>query len=211
MVDHRSDCAMHNGPHRPPGPCNCGADPGATVPFVATPCDHSDDWYVRQGDYLYAYILNECDPKGRATYIADALNAFARQLASQTIFRAARLDAEREIKLRKAKALARARLVPGDLVTVGLCGGRRTTFRFSTWSDRGYLLRPRDGEVFHPISITRINGKPVDYENVEVTPEELAEICPAVSQRYGRANPPIRGGANGRPKRVKGRADDLPF
>lgn len=30
MTDHYSDCAVHNEPAYPPGPCNCGA--GASTP-----------------------------------------------------------------------------------------------------------------------------------------------------------------------------------
>lgn len=205
MVDHKSTCAMHNGPALPPGPCDCGADCGATVPFSAksTPLG---DAIVYQGEYFIGDCGDDDAAPNRAIFVADALNTFNRLRKSRTLLRAAIQDAEQEIRLRKAKALARATLVPGDRVTVAICCGKRTTFTFSRWSDCGHLVRPRDGETFHPAAITRINGKRVrPFDQIEVTPEELAELCPAASDRYGLVFPPIKH------TRVKGRANDLPF
>lgn len=32
MTEHASDCALHNEPYKPNGPCDCGADKGRPVP-----------------------------------------------------------------------------------------------------------------------------------------------------------------------------------
>lgn len=72
MVDHRSDCAMHNGPALPPGPCNCGADPGATVPFAIARND-AGEIQVIQGDWMVAACGTDDQAMTRAQQIVVAL------------------------------------------------------------------------------------------------------------------------------------------
>ncbi len=73
---HRSDCAMHNGPALPPAPCNCGADPGAFVPYHAAPTA-LDDAIVYQGEFFVADCGEGQEAQNRAALIAKLLNEHA--------------------------------------------------------------------------------------------------------------------------------------
>jgi hypothetical protein len=81
MVEHRSDCAMHNGPALPPKPCDCGADPGAFVRYhvALTPLD---DFIIYQGEFFIADCGESEEAKARAKLIARLLNEHAERAAS---------------------------------------------------------------------------------------------------------------------------------
>lgn len=76
MVEHRSDCAMHNGPALPPKPCDCGAEPGAFVRYhvALTPLD---DAIIYQGEFFIADCGEGEEAQARAELIARLLNEHA--------------------------------------------------------------------------------------------------------------------------------------
>lgn len=118
--------------------------------------------------------------------------------------------ARSNVQNRKAAELARATLVQGDRVAARRCGGKISRFTFTHFSPHGNAMGARVFG-FAPINIISINGRRTGYDRLPVTEAEMLAELAIIQARRAAAAPPIRGGANGRPKRVKGRADDLPF
>lgn len=187
MPDHLSSCAMHNGPALAPGPCDCGADPGKTIPY-SVEVGPFGDAIVMQGGFFLANCGQYAGAKGRADMIAAALNRSMGDLRSEAarrgVLEAHRMtwDAYRDLSdlvAERAYHLARATLKPGDKIRVLCCGNSRgSIFIFAGWDGRWAVSRTGVDDLA-PAGILTVNGKWVDWSMTRQMWAHLGPRTPA--------------------------------
>lgn len=74
MVQHMSDCALHNGPALPVGPCDCGAEEreAATINAFLSLCLPSLD--PETMDQVIRAVDDLCEARGIGRKMIDALD-----------------------------------------------------------------------------------------------------------------------------------------
>jgi hypothetical protein len=69
--------------------------------------------------------------------------------------------AERRATAKAAAERGRKVLKPGDRCRVRICGGGQVTVTMAGWS--GEFFTSRTAQFHHPINVSRLNGKPVNF------------------------------------------------